>query len=123
MIPPTAHPGSYELHAFGRVESQLVDPAAAPKQGGEGSPDAWLAFQEDVRDGLVAPRASALPHAGGSTPAPARCPTGPCAFRGVWDRFSRSVPGPLPVSNPGRPRGRPHGAMPTSRKAEESPHF
>lgn len=34
----------YELHPIGWVESPLVDRAAAPKQGNEGSPEAWLAF-------------------------------------------------------------------------------
>jgi len=34
------------------VESPLVDRAAAPKQGGEGSPDAWVRFDPAVRVGL-----------------------------------------------------------------------
>jgi tRNA-Thr(GGU) m(6)t(6)A37 methyltransferase TsaA len=34
------------------VESPLTDPAAAPKQGDEGAPEAWLVFEPDVRDGL-----------------------------------------------------------------------
>jgi tRNA-Thr(GGU) m(6)t(6)A37 methyltransferase TsaA len=42
----------YELRPIGWVESPLVDPATAPKQGGEGSPDAWLRFGDDVREGL-----------------------------------------------------------------------
>ena len=42
----------YELTPIGRVESTLVDPGAAPKQGNEGSPDAWLAFDARVGDGL-----------------------------------------------------------------------
>jgi tRNA-Thr(GGU) m(6)t(6)A37 methyltransferase TsaA len=42
----------YELRPIGWVESPLVDPATAPKQGGEGSPDAWLRFDDDVREGL-----------------------------------------------------------------------
>jgi tRNA-Thr(GGU) m(6)t(6)A37 methyltransferase TsaA len=41
-----------ELHPIGRVESPLVDRAAAPKQGDEGSPEAWLVFDPAVRDGL-----------------------------------------------------------------------
>ena len=44
--------GDLELRPIGRVESSLVDPAAAPKQGFEGAPDAWLVFEEDVADGL-----------------------------------------------------------------------
>ncbi len=31
-----------------RVESSLVDRAAAPKQGDEGGPDAWLVFEPEV---------------------------------------------------------------------------
>ena len=42
----------YVLKPIGRVESCLVDPATAPKQGAEGSPAAWLVFDERVGDGL-----------------------------------------------------------------------
>lgn len=41
-----------ELVAIGFVESALVDPAAAPKQGNEGAPDAWLVFDERFAAGL-----------------------------------------------------------------------
>lgn len=41
-----------ELSPIGRVESPLTDPAAAPKQGFEGAPDAWLVFEPAVADGL-----------------------------------------------------------------------
>jgi len=34
----------FEASAIGVVESPLTDPAAAPKQGDEGAPDAWLAI-------------------------------------------------------------------------------
>jgi tRNA-Thr(GGU) m(6)t(6)A37 methyltransferase TsaA len=34
----------FELKPIGTVESSLTDPAAAPKQGHEGAPDAWLAL-------------------------------------------------------------------------------
>jgi len=44
--------GTYELLPIGRVESPLVDPATAPKQGDEGSPEAWLVFDNAVREGL-----------------------------------------------------------------------
>jgi tRNA-Thr(GGU) m(6)t(6)A37 methyltransferase TsaA len=44
---------SYELRSIGRVESRLVDRDAAPKQGSEGSPDAWLAFDIRFREGLT----------------------------------------------------------------------
>lgn len=40
------------LRAVGVVESPLTDPAAAPKQGDEGAPDAWLVFEPAVRDAL-----------------------------------------------------------------------
>jgi tRNA-Thr(GGU) m(6)t(6)A37 methyltransferase TsaA len=43
---------SFEVRAIGRVESSLTDPAAAPKQGFEGGPTAWLVFDEDVGAGL-----------------------------------------------------------------------
>jgi tRNA-Thr(GGU) m(6)t(6)A37 methyltransferase TsaA len=37
---------------IGRVESPLTDPASAPKQGDEGAPDAWLAFEPGVIEAL-----------------------------------------------------------------------
>ena len=40
------------MRPIGRVESPLRDLAAAPKQGTEGAPDAWLAFDPAVREGL-----------------------------------------------------------------------
>jgi tRNA (Thr-GGU) A37 N-methylase len=43
---------AYEIHPIGRVESPLVDRAAAPKQGDEGAPEATIVFDEAVRDGL-----------------------------------------------------------------------
>jgi len=42
-----------ELRPIGAVESALTDPAAAPKQGDEGAPDAWLVFEPSVLDGLA----------------------------------------------------------------------
>jgi tRNA-Thr(GGU) m(6)t(6)A37 methyltransferase TsaA len=41
------------LRPIGRVESTLTDPAEAPKQGGEGAPDAWLVLEPDVLEALV----------------------------------------------------------------------
>ena len=41
-----------ELVPIGVVESPLTDPATAPKQGNEGSPDAWLVFDAGIADGL-----------------------------------------------------------------------
>ena len=40
------------LTPIGHVESPLTDPAAAPKQGFEGSPEAWLVLAPGVIDGL-----------------------------------------------------------------------
>jgi tRNA-Thr(GGU) m(6)t(6)A37 methyltransferase TsaA len=44
--------GSYEVRVIGRVESSLTDRSSAPKQGDEGAPDAWLAFDPSVHDAL-----------------------------------------------------------------------
>jgi tRNA-Thr(GGU) m(6)t(6)A37 methyltransferase TsaA len=44
--------GPYVLEPIGWVESPLVDRDTAPKQGDEGSPDAWLVFEQGVREGL-----------------------------------------------------------------------
>jgi tRNA-Thr(GGU) m(6)t(6)A37 methyltransferase TsaA len=41
-----------ELVAVGTVESQLTDLDAAPKQGDEGAPEAWLVFDERFADAL-----------------------------------------------------------------------
>jgi tRNA-Thr(GGU) m(6)t(6)A37 methyltransferase TsaA len=40
------------LRPIGIVESPLTDRASAPKQGREGSPDAWLVFEPAVKEGL-----------------------------------------------------------------------
>jgi len=40
------------LVVIGQVESPLTDRKLAPKQGSEGSPDAWLIFRDSVRDVL-----------------------------------------------------------------------
>ena len=42
-----------ELRQIGVVESPLDDPAAAPKQGDEGAPEATIVLAEDVLDALV----------------------------------------------------------------------
>ena len=42
---------------IGRVESPLTDPAAAPKQGDEGAPDALLVFDPAMLDALDGLRA------------------------------------------------------------------
>ena len=41
-----------ELLAIATVESPLTDRASAPKQGDEGAPAAWLAFDARFADGL-----------------------------------------------------------------------
>jgi tRNA-Thr(GGU) m(6)t(6)A37 methyltransferase TsaA len=42
----------YVVYPIGHVESVLTDRDAAPKQGDEGAPDAWLVFEPDVADGI-----------------------------------------------------------------------
>jgi tRNA-Thr(GGU) m(6)t(6)A37 methyltransferase TsaA len=42
----------YVLQPIGWVESALVDRAVALKQGNEGSPEAWLAFEARFSEGL-----------------------------------------------------------------------
>jgi tRNA-Thr(GGU) m(6)t(6)A37 methyltransferase TsaA len=46
-----------ELHAVGHVESPLTDPDAAPKQGDEGAPEAWLVFDPAFADAYANLRA------------------------------------------------------------------
>jgi tRNA-Thr(GGU) m(6)t(6)A37 methyltransferase TsaA len=42
----------FEVTPIGMVESSLADPAAAPKQGREGAPDAWLVLEPALLDAL-----------------------------------------------------------------------
>jgi|SRR5262245_6770556 len=42
----------FEALPIGKVESPLVDKESAPKQGVEGSPDAWLVFDPAVIEGI-----------------------------------------------------------------------
>jgi tRNA-Thr(GGU) m(6)t(6)A37 methyltransferase TsaA len=42
----------YTVQPIGWVESPLVDPAVAPRQGDEGAPDAWLVLDPDMRAGM-----------------------------------------------------------------------
>jgi tRNA-Thr(GGU) m(6)t(6)A37 methyltransferase TsaA len=42
----------YELRPIGWVESPLVEPARAPKQGHEGSPEATIVFDDSVAKAL-----------------------------------------------------------------------
>lgn len=41
-----------ELVPIGKVESFLVDPASAPKQGSEGAPDSWVVIEPEMADAL-----------------------------------------------------------------------
>jgi tRNA-Thr(GGU) m(6)t(6)A37 methyltransferase TsaA len=45
-------PSVVEVKPIGWVHSPLTDVGAAPKQGHEGAPDAWLVFSAAVADGL-----------------------------------------------------------------------
>lgn len=42
----------FQVEPIGWVESPLAERAQAPRQGGEGAPDAWLVFEPRVADGL-----------------------------------------------------------------------
>jgi tRNA-Thr(GGU) m(6)t(6)A37 methyltransferase TsaA len=44
--------GRVELEPIGRVSSPLTDLAAAPKQGDEGAPEAWIVLSSAVAAGL-----------------------------------------------------------------------
>ena len=51
------HDPGFEVRAIGRVESPLTDLAAAPRQGDEGAPEAWLVFEPvmlEALDGICA---------------------------------------------------------------------
>jgi tRNA-Thr(GGU) m(6)t(6)A37 methyltransferase TsaA len=43
---------SYTLQPIGRIRSDLTTRAAAPRQGDEGAPDAWIAVTEAVAPAL-----------------------------------------------------------------------
>jgi hypothetical protein len=42
---------TFEVKPIGRVESELIDLASAPRQADEGAPEAWLVFEPSVLDG------------------------------------------------------------------------
>jgi tRNA-Thr(GGU) m(6)t(6)A37 methyltransferase TsaA len=42
----------YAIRPIGTIESPLVDRSATPRQGDEGSPDAWLLFDTRVAEGI-----------------------------------------------------------------------
>ncbi len=43
----------YNIKPIGVIRSELTDLAAAPRQGDEGAPDAWLEIAADVAEGLA----------------------------------------------------------------------
>lgn len=43
---------TYDVRSIGVVESTLKDLQAAPRQADEGAPEAWLAFDHDVIEGI-----------------------------------------------------------------------
>ncbi len=43
----------YSIKPIGVIRSELTDLVAAPRQGDEGAPDAWLEIAADVAEGLV----------------------------------------------------------------------
>lgn len=53
MSRPSAGEAAIELWPVGHVVSSLVDPRAAPRQGDEGSPEAWLVFDAEVREAIA----------------------------------------------------------------------
>jgi tRNA-Thr(GGU) m(6)t(6)A37 methyltransferase TsaA len=40
--------GGYEVRPVGWIESPLIDVAAAPRQGNEGAPDAWVIVRPEL---------------------------------------------------------------------------
>lgn len=48
---------TFDVKAIGRVESSLTDLRAAPRQADEGAPEAWLAMEPEVLEGLRTLRA------------------------------------------------------------------
>lgn len=44
--------GEYEIVPIGWVESPLLERSAAPRQGDEGAPDAWLVLNADIAEGM-----------------------------------------------------------------------
>ena len=44
---------AFEVVRVGWVESSLVDPLDAPRQGDEGAPGAWLVFEPSVADAMA----------------------------------------------------------------------
>ncbi|MEO6529010.1 MAG: tRNA (N6-threonylcarbamoyladenosine(37)-N6)-methyltransferase TrmO [Gemmatimonadaceae bacterium] len=51
--PISGRRGAFPLTVIGIIESSLLTPEQAPKQGSEGAPDAWLALDADYGRGLT----------------------------------------------------------------------
>jgi tRNA-Thr(GGU) m(6)t(6)A37 methyltransferase TsaA len=92
----------YEVRPIGWVESTLADPAAAPNQGYQGAPDAWLVIDADVREGIRDIRVGAeifvltwlhLARRDELATQPGDDPTGP--ERGVFSTRSPARPNPI----------------------------
>jgi len=49
----TNTPEHASLRTIGVIRSELRSTVAAPRQGSEGAPDAWIELYESVRDGLL----------------------------------------------------------------------
>ena len=45
--------GAFPLTVIGVIESSLLTPERAPRQGSDGAPDAWLALDEAYEEGLT----------------------------------------------------------------------
>src|SRR6266566_7285143 len=49
---PGVYGQRFEVMPIGTVESPLVDPAQAPRQGDEGAPPAWIVFEPHMAEGI-----------------------------------------------------------------------
>jgi tRNA (Thr-GGU) A37 N-methylase len=56
------HETQYSLFPIGFLRSPLRDRGAAPNQGREGAPDAWLEVDAAVADGLNGIEVGGFPH-------------------------------------------------------------
>ena len=87
MEPWEAGDARLDVRPIGRVESQLSDLDAAPRQPDEGAPAAWLVFEPGVAEGLAGLR------------------PGDTAVLVTWlDRARRDVLRVHPRDDPRRPR-------------------
>ncbi len=49
---PGVYGQRFEVMPIGTVESPLVDPAQAPRQGDDGAPPAWIVFEPHMAEGI-----------------------------------------------------------------------